>query len=33
MLEVRRPSPKREECRSLGGDGREGTTGMWFGKT
>lgn len=25
--------PKREECGDLGGDGREGTAGKWFGKS
>lgn len=32
-MKLRCPSPKRKECSNLGGDGREGTAGKWFGKT
>lgn len=32
-MKLRCSSAKREECRNLGGAGREATIGKWFGKT
>lgn len=32
-MKLRCPSQKREECRNLGGAGREGNSGKRFGKS